>query len=62
MVSKTAQALKQSASHVRGKPSKDKKRKAEVLNEKHETGESDEQFRQRVATKGGMFLVSFLMT
>ena len=66
MVSKTAAALKRAAAKVGPKPSKaskgGQKRKAEVLSEKHEAGESDEDYRTKVATRGGMLLVSFLMT
>ena len=66
MVSRTAAALKGAAAKVTAKSSKaskgGQKRKLEVLNEKHETGESDEDYRTKVATRGGMLLVSFLMT
>ena len=68
MVSKTAKALKKASPNVRPKAKASpasqigQKRKAEVLDEVRETGESEEQYRTKVATKGGMLLVSFLMT
>ena len=68
MVSKTAKALKKASPNVRPKAKASPasqtgaKRKADVLDEVRETGESDEAYSTRVATKGGMLLVSFVMT